>query len=334
MTLKNDRNSRLFRQDAPTRLGAIFFQLTWITIAAVFFGLILFVTNGDQLTIIRWFSYVSPWLAGVLLLLAVPAFLIRKTILGFSFLLLALPLILPFYQMFGYSKTDPAAGQVYKVMTYSKMGRNNNINSVARVVLNEKPDILFMQEISDQEAENLIRLVDDIYDGAPLFYLADEKYGLILSRYKVTSLLKNEDFSQAAEIELPEKSVRVWNVHLHKSIGNTDLQYQMTDQLADQIAAADKPVIVAGDFNATVVNYPYKKIKQHLDNAFENAGSGFGFTFPSPARRMGIFTPFMRIDHIFYSRQFDIHKSYVVEQSGDSDHYPVVAILSLKENED
>src|SRR6185369_2451064 len=113
-------------------------------------------------------------------------------------------------------------------------------------------------------------LLTGLYDGAPLFYFADPHYGLILSRYKVTSNLKQGDYSQAEEIELPEKSIRVWNVHLQKSIGNTDVQYEMTDQLAEQIALTKGPLIAAGDFNATAVNYPYKKIKQYLENAFEN----------------------------------------------------------------
>lgn len=333
MPPKNNKNNHLSERNLPVCLAAIFSCFGWLVISGVFLGLTLFTFTGERLTPIRLFSYVASWLAGLLLFLVLPSFLLRKKLLGFSFLLLALPLSLPFINLFNNSMINAGTNQNYKIMTYSKMGRNHNINAVAEVVLSEKPDVLLMQEIDEQETGNLIKLLSIIYDGAPVFYFTDERNGLILSRYKVTSLRKKNDFSQAAEIEFPENSARVWNVHLQKSFGNTDLQYQMVDQLAEQISTVNNPVIVAGDFNATVVNYPYKKIKQQLENAFENAGSGFGFTFPSSARHLGLLTPFMRIDQIFYSRQFDVHQSYVVEQSGDSDHFPVVAIFSLKKGE-
>ncbi len=332
MFIENPAANELLEKGVQTKFASIVLLLGWISVAVTFICLTLFLTTGEQFTLVRLVSHVAPLFTGWLILLAIPAILLRKGILAISLLTLAIPLSLPFVNLFDSSEIETAVGQTYKVMTYSKMGRNHNIDSVAQVVLSEKPDVLFVQEIDERETESLIKLSSNIYDGALVFYFADEHYGLILSRYKVNSLLKKGDYSQAAEIEFPENSARVWNVHLQKSFGNTDQQYQMADQLAGQIESVNNPVIVAGDFNATVVNYPYKKIKQKLENAFENAGSGFGFTFPSPARRLGLLTPFMRIDHIFYSRQFDVHQSYVVEQAGDSDHYPVVAIFSLKKD--
>jgi endonuclease/exonuclease/phosphatase family metal-dependent hydrolase len=330
MSIQQPEKSKFPAKSAPRWFAAIIFWLGWISAGGAFLCLALFITTGERITLVRWASYLAPWLAGWLVILTIPAILARKAFMVISLLILAMPPTLISLNLFSSSKIDQAAGRSYKVMTYSKMGRNNDVDSVARVILSEKPDILFVQEISEPEAVNLIQLLNGIYDGAPLYYLADAHYGLILSRYQVTPHLKAGDYSQAAEIELPEQPLRVWNVHLQKSIANTDTQYRMTDQLAEQIALTNGAVIAAGDFNATVLNYPYRKIRQQLENAFENAGSGFGFTFPSPARRSGIFTPFMRIDHIFYSRQFNIHKSYVVQDSGNSDHYPVVATLSLK----
>lgn len=332
MSIQYPDKSELLAKNPQSRLTAIIFWLGWISVGGAFLFQALFVITGEQITFVRWVSYLAPWLAGWLLLLAVAAIVVRKWLLMMTLFILAMPPGLLSLNIFSSLKVNQPLSQTYKVMTYSKMGRNNDIESVAQVILGEKPDVLFMQEISEPETAKLIPLLVDIYDGAPLFYFADAHNGLILSRYKVNSQLKKGDYSQSAEIELPEKSLRVWNVHLQKSIGNTDVQYQMTDQLAGQIALTENPVIAAGDFNATVVNYPYKKIRQQLGNAFENAGSGFGFTFPSPARRLGVLTPFMRIDHIFYSNHFNIHNAYVVENSGNSDHYPVIALFSLKKD--
>lgn len=330
MFIRNSVTKELSETSVQTKFAAFVSLLGWIWFAGTFICLALFLTTGERFASVRLVSYVAPLFAGWLMLWAIPAALFRKDALTISLLTLAVPLGLPFVNLFDSAAVKAAAERNYKIMTYSKMGRNHNVDAVAAVISSEQPDVLFVQEIDERETAILIKLLNNIYDGAPVFYFADEHYGLILSRFKVISRLKKGDYSQAAEIEFPENSVRVWNVHLQKSFGNTDQQYKMTDQLAEQIAAVGSPAIVAGDFNATVVNYPYKRIGQQLENAFENAGSGFGFTFPSRARRMGVIAPFMRIDHIFYSRHFNVRQSYVVGDSGDSDHFPVVALLSLK----
>lgn len=212
-------------------------------------------------------------------------------------------------------------------MTFNKMGRNRNISSVAEVVIKEKPDILFMQEISKIDVPHLIKKLKPHYQDGFSFAIVNK--GLILSRFKIEANIKRSR-NKPTTIKLPKTDIKVWNVHLRKSILYTDKQYKMIDSLVEKVANKNHPILVAGDFNATSINYPYLKIKQYLDNAFEHVGFGFGFTFPSPARRMGAITPFMRIDHIFFSKHFKIYSAYVVNNAGGSDHYPVVALLSLK----
>ncbi|PUE02804.1 MAG: hypothetical protein C3L25_01050 [Candidatus Sedimenticola endophacoides] len=172
-------------------------------------------------------------------------------------------------------------------------------------------------------------LLGDLYNGQPIHALADNHYGLILSRFPLQSRLKTGDSALHAEVTFPGSSVSVWNLHLPKSMASTQAQYDAVEQLVDQFICQPGPAIVAGDLNATQINHPYLAIAQHLDNAFEKAGFGMGFTFPSPARRMGWITPFMRIDHIFVSGHFQIHDVYVVDEAGGSDHYPVVAVVGM-----
>jgi len=297
---------------------------------AIFICVVLYILTGEQFTIIRLISYLGPWLAGLLFIFVIVSALLRKRLMAVCMLVLATLISIPYIHLFIPSSTEPALGQqVYKVMTYSKMGRNHDIASVAKVVFNEKPDILFMQEINKQDSEKLIQRLTRIYNGSPLFYIAGK--GLILSRYKVTSRQNKDDYPKSVVIDLPEMSILGWNVHLQKSITNTNIQYKMVNHLAEKISLVQAPVIVAGDFNATMINYPYIKMKQYLNNAFQQAGFGFGFTFPSSARRLGSITRFMRLDHIFYSNHFNVHDAYVVNESGGSDHYPVVAFLSLKQ---
>jgi len=302
----------------------------------VLLWLLLFIATGEQFTSVRLLSYVAPWMAGLLLIFALAAFWLRRWWQGAITVLLAVLLLLPYSPRFMPSGSGNAdAGslhrQVYKVMTYSKMGRNHDIDAVARVVLAEKPDILFMQEIGATETERLIKKITVQYHGKLSFFV-DNHTGLVLSRFKVISRWKMGEGSLHVEIDLPDGVVDAWNVHLQKSIIKTGIQYKTIDQLAAQVQRKDGPVLVAGDFNATTINYPCVKMNQYLNDAFERAGFGFGFTFSSPARRLGTFTPFMRIDHIYYGKHFVVRKAYVVDDAGGSDHYPVVALLSLKSN--
>jgi len=305
--------------------------LGWACFTAVLLWLLLFIATGEQFTFVRLLSYMAPWMAGLLLIFALAAFLLRRRRQGAITALMAVLLLLPYSPRFmpsGSGDVDAGAlhRQVYKVMTYSKMGRNHDIDAVARVVMAEKPDILFMQEIDATESKRLIKELKREYKNG--LSVVHDHVGLVLSRFKIES----EDDTHSAIVAVPDGNIRVWNVHLQKSIGRTGIQYRAVDQLTSQIDRVDGPVLVAGDFNATTINYPCVKINQYLDDAFESAGFGFGFTFSSPARRLGMITPFMRIDHIYYSKHFVAQKAYVVNDAGGSDHYPVVALLSLKSN--
>ncbi|CAG5072031.1 hypothetical protein DYBT9623_03969 [Dyadobacter sp. CECT 9623] len=79
------------------------------------------------------------------------------------------------------------------------------------------------------------------------------------------------------------------------------------------------PVIVCGDFNEIPYGYVYGKMRKSFANAFEDKGSGFGFSF-------GKLPYFIRIDHQFYDSDklelldFQTHRNVKY-----SDHYPVTA---------
>lgn len=91
--------------------------------------------------------------------------------------------------------------------------------------------------------------------------------------------------------------------------------------LAEKISQSPYPVIVCGDFNDTPVSYSYKKIRGELEDAFVNAGIGFGNTY------VGKF-PSYRIDFIFHSKEMTT-KSFNVPRIKYSDHYPVTTALII-----
>jgi endonuclease/exonuclease/phosphatase family metal-dependent hydrolase len=79
--------------------------------------------------------------------------------------------------------------------------------------------------------------------------------------------------------------------------------------------------ILVGDFNDVPYSYTYFSLRKFMDNAFEKAGRGFGFTYNKV-----LF--FLRIDNIFYDPILNI-KSFKTHREVDySDHYPVSATFA------
>lgn len=102
---------------------------------------------------------------------------------------------------------------------------------------------------------------------------------------------------------------------------------KQADLVSGFIKESPHPVIVCGDFNDTPASYTYFTVKGKLQDVFLAKGNGIGRTFASLA-------PTLRIDYIFVDPVFQIHSFKKVEQSGLSDHYPVITSLSVRDDAD
>lgn len=98
-----------------------------------------------------------------------------------------------------------------------------------------------------------------------------------------------------------------------------------SDILKAHILSSPYPVILTGDFNEMPYSYSYLTFKSILQNSFEKAGNGFGFTYRE--------TPsFIRIDNQFSSFSFDVLSHKVHKELKYSDHYPVSVFYRLENN--
>ena len=82
------------------------------------------------------------------------------------------------------------------------------------------------------------------------------------------------------------------------------------------------PVILCGDLNDLPYSYTYTRLNKFLNNAFEKAGNGFGFTHNGKLN-------FLRIDNQFFDSRFQIHSFETIHSIKFSDHYPIKAVYSL-----
>ncbi len=89
-----------------------------------------------------------------------------------------------------------------------------------------------------------------------------------------------------------------------------------------------------GDFNSADQSDVHAVATRVLADAYEQAGWGFGHTFPAEPRFVyRLFAParLTRIDMILYTDEdFVALRSYVSPQHAESDHLPVVATLAWR----
>jgi vancomycin resistance protein VanJ len=288
---------------------------------------------GDRFWPVRLTNYLMPWLLVALVPALIVAGVARRrwlvTALAVPSMLIGLtfaPLFLP--------RLSPAlaGNDSLSVMSYNIWGWNRNIEAMAEVIRQEQPDFILLQEVHYHTARRLKAALRDLYPEQELHVAFEPSVSqAIFSRYPLIPVETSVEKGRTQKIVAltPYGSIAVWNVHLYQPLPWFS-QYRQISRLTEDIAAADYPLIVGGDFNTTDQSETYRMIDQYLHNAHWEAGWGFGFSFPASTRRIKGLLPvpaLIRIDHIFCNDHFFAGDARTLTTSGGSDHLPVVAKL-------
>lgn len=109
-----------------------------------------------------------------------------------------------------------------------------------------------------------------------------------------------------------------------------DHQEQMAAEIAEMARKETSPTIVAGDFNVPNHGRIYHSYRGQFTDAFEEAGSGYGLTFPGFTRNpLTFFGPWLRLDQIFANAQLNPVACYA-EPNRRSQHRCMVATFEAK----
>lgn len=139
-------------------------------------------------------------------------------------------------------------------------------------------------------------------------YSFDFVYGLIEGR----SLLE-------ATIQMNNQLFQIYVTHLSL---NPFLHKKQTDFIVNQLHKQSHPVIIMGDWNMKPGTRGWRKITRELQDVWQIAGQGKGYTYPS-------LRPRIRLDYIFVSHNLRVLEVEVaIKMSKGSDHLPLKATLS------
>ncbi len=244
---------------------------------------------------------------------------------------------------------------------YNWSGKSETRENILKVIENENPDILCLQEYySDEKFNNTSRIID--FQHTKDYLISDKiKTGYsgvaIFSRYPIISSGYVEIDSGSpkciyADILRDSDTLRIYNLHLasvhlsnndYRIIKKFDLKededlnevtgigskllraYKIrsheVETIAPHIHSSPYRTIVCGDFNDTPVSYTYKQIKGTFKDSFIEKGKGIGNTYD-----YGL--PIFRIDYILHSPLIET-KSYRQTDHFWSDHYAVTVLFEI-----
>ncbi|MFQ3634003.1 endonuclease/exonuclease/phosphatase family protein [Roseiflexus sp.] len=231
----------------------------------------------------------------------------------------------------------------FTVMTFNINGGNDRPDRVIAAIRQARPDIVAMQELNPDIAAALER---DLKNDYP-YQALDPQWGVtgmgVISRFplrRADAQLPGDSWigdPQVVEIDVPGGMVTLLNVHAIPPFGPRDWMTWSVgerERQAEAIAsfARDhrKPLIVAGDMNATPFHRAYRILGREVIDVWRKKGGGAGFTWPSGEQRlMGIPIPawLVRIDYVFISNDLTCTDASVGPWDGVSDHRAVVATL-------
>lgn len=234
-----------------------------------------------------------------------------------------------------------------KVMTYNihhcnppSAGDKIDVAAIAKVITNEKPDFVALQEVDVNtersgkglnQARELARLTGMNFFFSKAIDHQGGDYGVaVLSKFAILDstrfilpidpVIKGETRTIAAvTVEIAKgKKVIFASTHLDLKEQNRLTQ---ADLIVKHFEKSGLPMILAGDFNAL----PDSKVIRYLDTKFTRTCQKCDFTIP-------VEVPDRAIDFIMYKPDgvFESLSTRVIDEKYASDHLPVVAELKVK----
>lgn len=225
-----------------------------------------------------------------------------------------------------------------RLMTFNIHGGHMGADRVVEVIRRAGPDVFCLQECKAQ---------DGGADPLPALRRAFSTYsftrtgGVVLASRLPVRSAKARSYTDSriwrkaldARVDVNGQPVRIIAVHfitgrlnLHGAIpalwmDSGQTRIAQAEDVVSWLRESSLPTLVAGDFNTPPRGLAYARLHSGTRCAFEDAGLGFGCTYPAKY-------PMLRIDHVFLANAIRPTGAHV-GPAGASDHRPLICDLAV-----
>lgn len=279
---------------------------------------------------LAWLVALAPW-ALVPAVMAIPlGALSRQWTPFFSGLAVACVAVALQAPLFSAAAPAPDARPVLTVATLNTLHGRAEPDAVVALVRDHGVDVLALEELTPQALRDLDRAgLDDLLPYRVDATAPGATGTALLSRTRLDDAESLDGLTfhaVSARVDVAGETVTVAAVHpAPPGLWNHHAWSRDLAQLGDAMESVEGPVLLAGDFNATLEHAGTGRLMdQGFSDAVEEAGAGFLPTFP--ANRS--IPPLVAIDHIMRrGGNFTAIDAQVVTVPG-SDHRALVVIYA------
>lgn len=259
----------------------------------------------------------------------------------------------------GHSRAHAGAFRL-RVMSYNVDETEYGTEGILRQVRAARPDVLLLQEIFPRSANGIKALQAGLTDYN---FRADSQF-IVASRFPLADVYLPPEIPHRGKMRSPRwlryrlatpgGPIDVFNLHpisprksldelrghgLERQIltgailssaaaddiiANASLRVAQVSTMAAEASGDAGPVIIAGDTNLPGLSWAFGHWLGGFQDAFVEAGAGFGYTFPAAPRH-----PWMRIDRVLANGRFRVVDCFV-SRIHASEHLAVIADLELE----
>jgi endonuclease/exonuclease/phosphatase (EEP) superfamily protein YafD len=238
-----------------------------------------------------------------------------------------------------FSRAPAATGPGVRILDANVSQSNTDLRVLGRQIGRDDPDVVVLEELTPTSLESLEGT------GALRPYrwsIFRTKFGPggmgLWSRVPASQLSLWTVGKGQVEIEgwihpSGTVSMRVDGIHVYApAFGHREVDPPATWQrqlaaVRSHLAAEPRPLLVAGDFNATWDLRPFQRILHlGLSDAAVLAGRGWEMTWP---RNQAFVIPYLRLDHVLLSAGLTV-TSYRLGDDPGSDHRPLLVTVARR----
>lgn len=221
---------------------------------------------------------------------------------------------------------EPVAGEGVVLSTGNLLVDNPTPERFMAAILESKPDVILLQELTPEAWRSISEAADYPYQ-----VMDPQDTGLgsaILSRLPMRNpsvIDRHITRWTTADVQWPNGEwVTIVNVHTTSPLDSTSIDRWESelDLLAQWVDGTDGPLILAGDFNATVHHDEFQALLDGgMVDSHQEAGSGLGRTWSLRG------VPLLGLDHVLVSDGLAVSRAWSDKGPG-SDHRITSASLT------